>query len=88
MGEICPIIRNNKKNTVHESIHHHADTFKAKVEEATGVTINHCYQCGKCTAQRRYGHYAEPAPAHVAGRNAGLRGKNSEFALYLALSGL
>lgn len=35
---------------MHESIHHHADTFKAKVEEATGVTINHCYQCGKCTA--------------------------------------
>jgi len=35
---------------VHESTHHHADTFKSKVEEATGVTVSHCYQCGKCTA--------------------------------------
>ena len=35
---------------MHESIHHHADTFKSKVEEATGVTVSHCYQCGKCTA--------------------------------------
>ena len=33
-----------------ESTHHHADTFKSKVEEATGVTVSHCYQCGKCTA--------------------------------------
>ena len=35
---------------MHESTHHHADTFKSTVEEATGVTVSHCYQCGKCTA--------------------------------------
>ena len=35
---------------MHESTHHHADTFKSKVEEATGVIFSHCYQCGKCTA--------------------------------------
>jgi heterodisulfide reductase subunit C len=35
---------------VHETIHHHADTLKSQVEEATGVILSHCYQCGKCTA--------------------------------------
>lgn len=30
--------------------HHHADTLKSQVEEATGVIISHCYQCGKCSA--------------------------------------
>jgi heterodisulfide reductase subunit C2 len=36
---------------VHESTHqHHADTLKSQVEEATGVILSHCYQCGKCTA--------------------------------------
>ena len=29
---------------------HHADTLKLQVEEATGVIISHCYQCGKCSA--------------------------------------
>ena len=33
-----------------KSIHHHANTLKSQVEEATGVIISHCYQCGKCTA--------------------------------------
>ena len=28
----------------------HGDTLKAKVEQATGVKLNHCYQCGKCAA--------------------------------------
>lgn len=35
---------------MHESIHHHADTLKSHVEDATGVILSHCYQCGKCTA--------------------------------------
>ena len=32
--------------------HHssHGETLKAKVEQATGVKLNHCYQCGKCAA--------------------------------------
>ena len=33
-----------------KSTHLHADTFTSQVENATGVTISHCYQCGKCTA--------------------------------------
>ena len=33
-----------------KSTHQHADTFTSQVENATGVTISHCYQCGKCTA--------------------------------------
>jgi len=28
----------------------HGDTLKARVEQATGVKLNHCYQCGKCAA--------------------------------------
>lgn len=32
------------------TLHHPAQTLRAKVEEFTGVSINHCYQCGKCTA--------------------------------------
>ncbi|MDR3669639.1 MAG: 4Fe-4S dicluster domain-containing protein [Holophaga sp.] len=28
----------------------HGETLKAKVEQATGVKLNHCYQCGKCAA--------------------------------------
>jgi heterodisulfide reductase subunit C len=28
----------------------HGDTLKARVEQATGVRLNHCYQCGKCAA--------------------------------------
>jgi heterodisulfide reductase subunit C len=28
----------------------HGDTLKARIEQATGVKLNHCYQCGKCTA--------------------------------------
>jgi heterodisulfide reductase subunit C len=28
----------------------HGDTLKARVEHATGVKLNHCYQCGKCAA--------------------------------------
>jgi len=35
---------------VDKSTHLHADTFTSQVENATGVTISHCYQCGKCTA--------------------------------------
>lgn len=35
---------------MHETTHHHADTLKSHVEEATGVILSHCYQCGKCTA--------------------------------------
>jgi len=35
---------------VDKSTHQHADTFTSQVENATGVTISHCYQCGKCTA--------------------------------------
>ena len=36
---------------MHDLTHqHHADTLKSQVEEATGVIISHCYQCGKCTA--------------------------------------
>lgn len=35
---------------MHESIHHHTDTLKSHVEDATGVILSHCYQCGKCTA--------------------------------------
>ena len=27
-----------------------SETLKAKVEQATGVKLNHCDQCGKCTA--------------------------------------
>jgi len=32
--------------------HHssHGETLKARVESATGVKLNHCYQCGKCAA--------------------------------------
>ena len=32
--------------------HHHVDTknLRGKVLQATGVNINECYQCGKCTA--------------------------------------
>jgi heterodisulfide reductase subunit C len=32
--------------------HHsaHGDTLKARIEQATGVKLNHCYQCGKCAA--------------------------------------
>ena len=33
-----------------KSTHLHADTFTSQVENATEVTISHCYQCGKCTA--------------------------------------
>lgn len=28
----------------------HADTLAARIEEATGVRLAHCYQCGKCAA--------------------------------------
>ena len=28
----------------------HGETLKAKIEQATGVKLNHCYQCGKCAA--------------------------------------
>ena len=36
---------------MHDLTHqHHAVTLKSQVEEATGVIISHCYQCGKCTA--------------------------------------
>jgi heterodisulfide reductase subunit C2 len=35
---------------VHETTHQHVDTLKSEVEEATGVILSHCYQCGKCTA--------------------------------------
>jgi len=35
---------------VDKSTHLHADTFTSQVENATEVTISHCYQCGKCTA--------------------------------------
>jgi heterodisulfide reductase subunit C2 len=32
--------------------HHrnHADTLAGRIEEATGVKLAHCYQCGKCAA--------------------------------------
>ena len=33
-----------------KSTHQHADTLKLQVEDATGVILSHCYQCGKCTA--------------------------------------
>jgi heterodisulfide reductase subunit C len=35
------------------SAHHHpgrGETLKGRVEQATGVKLNHCYQCGKCAA--------------------------------------
>jgi heterodisulfide reductase subunit C len=35
---------------VNETLHHPAVTLRARVEEFTGVTISHCYQCGKCSA--------------------------------------
>ena len=36
---------------MHETTPQHpADTLKSQVEEATGVIMSHCYQCGKCTA--------------------------------------
>jgi len=35
---------------VDKSTHQHADTLKLQVEDATGVILSHCYQCGKCTA--------------------------------------
>jgi heterodisulfide reductase subunit C len=28
----------------------HGETLKARIEQATGVKLNHCYQCGKCAA--------------------------------------
>ena len=32
--------------------HHssHGESLKAKIEQAVGVKLNHCYQCGKCAA--------------------------------------
>jgi heterodisulfide reductase subunit C2 len=36
---------------VQESTHQiQKDSLKSKLEEATGIKMAHCYQCGKCTA--------------------------------------
>ena len=36
---------------MHDLTHQHlAVTLKSQLEEATGVIISHCYQCGKCSA--------------------------------------
>jgi heterodisulfide reductase subunit C2 len=48
--------------TTHE---HAVDTLAGKLNEATGVSVTRCYQCGKCTAGCPLADEMDYTPSHI-----------------------